>query len=150
MRTEYVLCSRQIVPRDKPSQSVAWDYHEPIGKKIHWLSYVIGRDEFISHADLAAGFDARDRETGNHVLWCTHMPEGTVDSSAKLVLRVLEKCKDGSLPPATDGRVAAGPLDLNSFLRKNKEVCTCLCMHMATISLCSPSSPLVVRLQCFC
>ena len=63
-----------------------WVLH-PVPVSSQLLEYIPGRDSLISAPDLAAGLDAFDACSGEHVLWATALPHAAFKFVRPFVLR---------------------------------------------------------------
>eukprot|EP00884_Botryococcus_braunii_P016168 jgi/Botrbrau1/3234/Bobra.174_1s0007.1 len=107
------LSSRRLVDK----RAVVWE-RQKVDRSHKRLEFVPGRDELLSAADLASGLDARDRETGQHVLWCTQLPDGVLVTTERLVIRILNDWGECRLKPGNEGRKSAGLVDVAAVLRE--------------------------------
>jgi hypothetical protein len=51
------------------------------------LDYIPGRDALVSAPEMAAGLDAHDSSSGEHVLWAAVLPSSALDLARPFVLR---------------------------------------------------------------
>ncbi|CAL8471179.1 g10721 [Coccomyxa elongata] len=89
-------------------------YPVPVSSQL--LEYIPGRDTLFSAPDLAAGLDALDSGSAEHVLWATALPRDAFDCARPFVLRAIQLYREGRLPECTDGRLSNGPVDIAAFL----------------------------------
>ena len=76
----------QAPDQAQPDQEKHWQLH-PVAVSSHLLDYVPGRDTLISAPEMAAGLDAFDRGTGEHVLWAAALPDSALGLARPFVLR---------------------------------------------------------------
>ena len=69
-----------------PDQAQNWSSH-PLPVSSQLLDYVPGRDAMISAPEMAAGLDAFDASSGEHVLWAAALPTAALDLARPFVLR---------------------------------------------------------------
>ncbi|KAK9790104.1 hypothetical protein WJX73_004826 [Symbiochloris irregularis] len=109
------LAQRLARPGEEQPCTVQWQAQQlPISSQLP--EYIPGRDTLISAEQLAAGLDAFDTASGEHVLWATAAPPDFLTMAAPAALRVLELHASGGLKDNVDGRASAGQLDLAAFL----------------------------------
>ncbi|KAK9814732.1 hypothetical protein WJX72_010670 [[Myrmecia] bisecta] len=82
----------------------------------HMAEFVAGRDTLVPAGQLAAGLDAFQSGSGEHVLWAVGLPAAVLPLASPLVLRAMQLFQEGQLPVCMDGRLSAGPVDLPTFL----------------------------------
>lgn len=73
-------------PQIREGQLQHWVLH-PVPVSSHLLEYIPGRDTLLSAPDLAAGLDALDSGSAEHVLWATAMPRDAFECARPFVLR---------------------------------------------------------------
>ncbi|KAK9919052.1 hypothetical protein WJX75_009029 [Coccomyxa subellipsoidea] len=98
-----------------PGQVHHWELHS-VAVSSQLLDYIPGRDALVSAPEMAAGLDAHDSSSGEHVLWAAVLPSSALDLARPFVLRALQLYQEGRLPESTDGRLSAGPVDIAAFL----------------------------------
>lgn len=70
----------------QPDQVQPWELRSlPASSRL--LEYVPGRDTLISAPQLAAGLDAFDARSGEHVLRAATLPSKALDAARQFVLR---------------------------------------------------------------
>ena len=139
------LAQRCAAPGGLPSRSERWDVQAlPVSSQL--LEYIPGRDRLLQAPDLAAGLDAIDASSGEHMLCTLPLPAAALSLATPLLLRccvrsrlapwleytflrgasricssdggarALQLWQSGELPECTDGRLSAGPVDMAAFL----------------------------------
>ncbi|KAK9846170.1 hypothetical protein WJX84_001720 [Apatococcus fuscideae] len=108
------LAPRQACANGLPSASNTWAAQD--SSPTPWLEYVPGRDKLVQADQLAAGLQAWDAASGEHILSTSRVSSEAIAHCSPFILRALELFGAGMLPLVVDGRASAGPVDLKAFL----------------------------------
>jgi hypothetical protein len=80
------LAQRCAAPGALQSRSERWEVHTlPVSSQL--LEYIPGRDRLLPAPDLAAGLDAYDAGSGEHMLCTLPLPEQALILASPLLLR---------------------------------------------------------------
>lgn len=102
-------------PLPRVSLSARWQWRQMPPSSMP-CEYIPGRDVLYAPQQLAAGLDAYDSGSREHILCTTALPRRAFDLAAPLVLRGLQLFQDRQLPESVDGRSSAGAIDLAAYL----------------------------------
>lgn len=92
-----------------PDQVHHWELHS-VAVSSQLLDYIPGRDALVSAPEMAAGLDAHDSSSGEHVLWAAVLPSSALDLARPFVLRCNSYTPEASAHACFDMLGRSSPL----------------------------------------